>query len=147
MVSDSLMPAIQITPADAAKIARRTGRDRLSNMTTSFNVRRCSCGGVPSSQPRPGSFVPVRRCSIRRFRVEEFARLLARLAEELTMNWINNIFGGAAPIGWAQECARAALIFFYGLALVRLAGRRVFGKWAALDIMCRSSSARISAGR
>ncbi len=51
------------------------------------------------------------------------------------MNWINNIFGGAAPIGWAQECARAALIFFYGLALVRLAGRRVFGKWAALDII------------
>ena len=27
------------------------------------------------------------------------------------------------------------LIFVYGLALVRLAGRRVFGKWAALDII------------
>jgi uncharacterized membrane protein YcaP (DUF421 family) len=27
------------------------------------------------------------------------------------------------------------LIFAYGLALVRLAGRRVFGKWAALDII------------
>lgn len=51
------------------------------------------------------------------------------------MNWMDDIFGGSAPVTWAQECARAALIFFYGLALVRLAGRRVFGKWAALDII------------
>lgn len=51
------------------------------------------------------------------------------------MTWINDVFGGPAPIGWAQECARATLIFFYGLLLVRLAGRRVFGKWAALDII------------
>ncbi len=35
----------------------------------------------------------------------------------------------------AQECARALLIFVYGLAIVRLAGRRVFGKWSALDII------------
>jgi uncharacterized membrane protein YcaP (DUF421 family) len=27
------------------------------------------------------------------------------------------------------------LIFAYGLALVRLAGRRIFGKWSALDII------------
>ena len=27
------------------------------------------------------------------------------------------------------------MIFVFGLALVRLAGRRVFGKWAALDIV------------
>lgn len=35
----------------------------------------------------------------------------------------------------AQECARAVLVFVYGLLLVRLAGRRVFGKWSALDII------------
>lgn len=34
-----------------------------------------------------------------------------------------------------QECARAVLIFIYGLLLVRIAGRRIFGKWAALDII------------
>lgn len=35
----------------------------------------------------------------------------------------------------AQECARAVLILAYGLLLVRLAGRRVFSKWSALDII------------
>src|SRR4051794_9298062 len=50
------------------------------------------------------------------------------------MNLID-IFGATSHITWLQECARGVLIFFYGLALVRLAGRRVFGKWAALDIV------------
>jgi uncharacterized membrane protein YcaP (DUF421 family) len=45
------------------------------------------------------------------------------------------IFGPTGHISWWQECARAALIFAYGLALVRLAGRRVFGRWAALEIV------------
>lgn len=45
------------------------------------------------------------------------------------------IFGATGHMTWWQECDRAILIFFYGLALVRLAGRRVFGKWAALDII------------
>jgi uncharacterized membrane protein YcaP (DUF421 family) len=44
-------------------------------------------------------------------------------------------FGPTGHVNWWQECARAALIFAYGLALVRLAGRRVFGRWAALDIV------------
>jgi len=51
------------------------------------------------------------------------------------MDLLERIFGGAAPIAWYQECARAILVFAYGLLLVRLAGRRVFGKWAALDIV------------
>jgi uncharacterized membrane protein YcaP (DUF421 family) len=38
-------------------------------------------------------------------------------------------------VSWLQECARATLIFVYGYAAVRLVGRRVFGKWAALDII------------
>jgi uncharacterized membrane protein YcaP (DUF421 family) len=51
------------------------------------------------------------------------------------MNVFDVVFGPTENIDWWQECARAALIFIYGLALVRLAGRRVFGKWAALDIV------------
>jgi uncharacterized membrane protein YcaP (DUF421 family) len=45
------------------------------------------------------------------------------------------VFGPTGHIDWWQECARAVLIFVYGLVLVRLSGRRVFGKWAALDIV------------
>jgi uncharacterized membrane protein YcaP (DUF421 family) len=49
---------------------------------------------------------------------------------------VNDLFGPTAGhISAAQECARAVLVFLYGLVLVRLAGRRVFGKWAALDIV------------
>src|SRR3954454_16935665 len=45
------------------------------------------------------------------------------------------IFGSGSDLAWYQECARAAVIFVYGLALVRIAGRRIFGKWSALDIV------------
>ena len=48
---------------------------------------------------------------------------------------MNAIFGSGSNLAWYQECARAALIFVYGLALVRIAGRRIFGKWSALDIV------------
>lgn len=49
-----------------------------------------------------------------------------------TFSWI---FGSQHSLSWAQECARAVLVFVYGLVLVRLTGRRVFGKWSALDIV------------
>jgi uncharacterized membrane protein YcaP (DUF421 family) len=48
---------------------------------------------------------------------------------------LDAVFGTTPHITWAQECARAVVIFAYGLAIVRLVGRRVFGKWAALDII------------
>jgi uncharacterized membrane protein YcaP (DUF421 family) len=48
---------------------------------------------------------------------------------------VDAIFGSGSDLFWYQECARAALIFVYGLALVRIAGRRIFGKWSALDIV------------
>ena len=48
---------------------------------------------------------------------------------------LEDLFGATSHITWLQECARAVVIFIYGLTLVRLAGRRVFGKWAALDII------------
>jgi uncharacterized membrane protein YcaP (DUF421 family) len=45
------------------------------------------------------------------------------------------ILGPKGNLLWWQECLRAVLIFAYGLTLVRIAGRRVFGKWSALDII------------
>ncbi len=51
------------------------------------------------------------------------------------METLNEIFGPDKGITWEQECARAVLIFFYGLLLVRVAGRRVFGRWSAIDIV------------
>jgi uncharacterized membrane protein YcaP (DUF421 family) len=51
------------------------------------------------------------------------------------METLNDIFGPDQGITWQQECARAALIFVYGLLLVRVAGRRVFGRWSAIDIV------------
>jgi uncharacterized membrane protein YcaP (DUF421 family) len=45
------------------------------------------------------------------------------------------VFGVGRDLGIGQECARAALIFAYGLLLVRISGRRTFGKWSALDIV------------
>lgn len=48
---------------------------------------------------------------------------------------VTAVFGVDQHLTVAQECARALLVFAYGLAAVRLAGRRVFGKWSALDII------------
>lgn len=48
---------------------------------------------------------------------------------------LDTLFGLTGPLAWWQECARAVLVFAYGLVMIRLAGRRVFGKWAALDII------------
>jgi uncharacterized membrane protein YcaP (DUF421 family) len=45
------------------------------------------------------------------------------------------VFGTEHSITWAQECARAILIFAYGMVVVRLAGRRIFARWAALDFI------------
>ena len=51
------------------------------------------------------------------------------------MHALDSLFGPDGHISAAQECARAALVLFYGLLLVRFAGRRVFGRWAAIDIV------------
>ena len=47
----------------------------------------------------------------------------------------NAIFWVQSHLTITQECARAVLIFFYGLALLRLCGRRVFGHWSAMDVV------------
>jgi uncharacterized membrane protein YcaP (DUF421 family) len=46
-----------------------------------------------------------------------------------------NIFGMQNDLSTSQEAARAVLIFFYGLILLRLSGPRLFGHWSALDIV------------
>lgn len=60
------------------------------------------------------------------------------------------LFGNKEHINVWQECARALVIFPYGLLLIRLIGRRVFGKWSALDfvvsIMVGSALARTMTG-
>src|SRR4051812_23589280 len=48
---------------------------------------------------------------------------------------MESVFGSGSDLAWYQECARGVLIFVYGLALVRIAGRRIFGRWSALDIV------------
>jgi uncharacterized membrane protein YcaP (DUF421 family) len=51
------------------------------------------------------------------------------------MNWATALFGEISHVSVLQECARAVVILAYGLLLVRVAGRRIFGKWAAVDII------------
>ena len=48
---------------------------------------------------------------------------------------LTQIFGSTHAVAWWQECTRTVVVFCYGLAVVRLAGRRVFGKWSALDFI------------
>jgi uncharacterized membrane protein YcaP (DUF421 family) len=45
------------------------------------------------------------------------------------------LFGEKGDVTALQECARALVVFAYGLVAVRIAGRRAFGKWGALDII------------
>ena len=52
------------------------------------------------------------------------------------MDTIHAVFGDhEGAIAWWQMCARASLLFLYGIALLRLAGTRIFGKSAPLDIV------------
>jgi uncharacterized membrane protein YcaP (DUF421 family) len=48
---------------------------------------------------------------------------------------LHALIGVKDDIAWWQMCVRAALIFAFGLVLVRVAGKRVFGKWTAIDIV------------
>lgn len=63
---------------------------------------------------------------------------------------LDDLFGTQNNVSAAQECARAAVIFFYGLAVIRLSGRRVFAKWSALDaivsVMAGSNLSRALTG-
>jgi len=45
------------------------------------------------------------------------------------------LIGREDAITWWQMCVRATLILLFGLVLMRVAGKRVFGKWGAIDII------------
>ena len=48
---------------------------------------------------------------------------------------LDQLFGVTGHVSGAQECARAVVVFAYGLVAVRIAGRRSFARWSALDIV------------
>lgn len=45
------------------------------------------------------------------------------------------LFGAKDQVDLLQECARACLIFCYGLVMLRLSGRRTFAQFSALDMV------------
>ncbi|HWC62867.1 MAG TPA: YetF domain-containing protein [Rhizomicrobium sp.] len=45
------------------------------------------------------------------------------------------VFGVQDRLTLGQECARAGLIFFYGLIMLRLSGRRTFAQLSAFDLV------------
>lgn len=51
------------------------------------------------------------------------------------MSDLDSIFGTMQHVTWWQECLRAIVVFCYGLLLVRMTGRRTFGRWSAPDIV------------
>jgi uncharacterized membrane protein YcaP (DUF421 family) len=48
---------------------------------------------------------------------------------------MDQLFGVMGQVSVPQECARAVLIFLFGLLLLRISGRRSFARWSALDII------------
>ena len=47
----------------------------------------------------------------------------------------DELFGSINDVSIWQAVARALLVLAYGILAVRLVGRRIFGKWSALDIV------------
>jgi uncharacterized membrane protein YcaP (DUF421 family) len=48
---------------------------------------------------------------------------------------METILGGMKDLTLGQECARAVVIFFYGLVMLRLSGRRTFAHMSAVDLI------------
>jgi uncharacterized membrane protein YcaP (DUF421 family) len=63
---------------------------------------------------------------------------------------MESTFGTEHHVDLVQACMRAALVFAYGFLILRLGGRRCFGKWSALDfiisIIIGSCLARVITG-
>ena len=53
----------------------------------------------------------------------------------MAMDALQAIFGTKDHLDGSQECARAVLIFFYGLVMLRLSGKRTFARWSAIDMV------------
>ncbi len=50
-------------------------------------------------------------------------------------DWFHALFETDTNLGMGAECARAVMVFLYGYLLMRLAGRRISGRWSVLDII------------
>ena len=53
----------------------------------------------------------------------------------MTVNIDEIIGGNAMTITWWQMACRGVFVFVFGLILVRLGGRRVFGRYTSFDIV------------
>lgn len=55
------------------------------------------------------------------------------------MEWLDGLHAligrEGEDITWWRMAVRAVIVFLFGVALVRVAGKRVFGKWGAIDII------------
>jgi uncharacterized membrane protein YcaP (DUF421 family) len=51
------------------------------------------------------------------------------------MEMLTALFGTENHVSTGQICARAVLLFLYGLLMLRLSGRRTFAEWSALDVL------------
>ena len=51
------------------------------------------------------------------------------------MDWVELLGESKNDLTALQMSVRALIVFVYGLVLVRVAGRRIFGRWSALDIV------------
>jgi len=55
------------------------------------------------------------------------------------MEWLDGLHAligrEGEDIVWWRMTIRAVIVFAFGVGLVRLAGKRVFGKWGAIDII------------
>lgn len=69
--------------------------------------------------------------------VDECACVSApHLSKGLDLDTFHRIIGSnAQTIAWWQMVVRGTLIFFYTLILVRVGGRRIFGKYTSFDIV------------
>lgn len=45
------------------------------------------------------------------------------------------LFGTSTPVQWWQQLDRTAVVFAYGVLLLRLAGKRAFGRFGPVDIV------------
>ena len=51
------------------------------------------------------------------------------------MHLISTLGLGSPPLTWWDMSARALVALAYGIAIIRMFGRRIFARWSALDIV------------
>ena len=129
-------------PAAARPLARRRARIRVA-----ADVLRTAVAPTWDEIGQLAAIVVLRTllnffCKRRSIRPRRATRCGFRGAENPERGNMHAIFGSNSDLAWYQECARAALIFVYGLALVRIAGGGFSANGRRSISSCRSSSGR-----